>query len=267
MTSSQVGRRTIGPVGPSISQISYGTMRLRGTTAEAAQLLHDLAERGITTHHSSAEYDSHGLYLAALKAARIRAEHIVKLSSPSFDTDRFDCSNIKRAVHEELSTLGTDRLASVQWLFRTPDAQDLSGRQAALADQTEAIQACFAEMILTGDIADVSVFGYHPDFAKAALDVLPTSTMCDYLNLSETQNVPLLDRLDSFLAIRPLAGGGLIEGRSPEELAHALRWPLLHPKVSTIILSVNSPAHVEAAIAAAGSVMPDRDLFNQGIEA
>lgn len=260
-----VSRRTIGPDGPAISQITYGTMRLRGTVGEAASHLRLLHDFGITTHHSSHEYDSHPLYLEALALAGVSRsfEHIVKLSSPSFESNRFDAAEMRRLVHSELKSLGTERLTSVQWLVRTPDAQDTKGRIRALREQSSEIFQCFDEMIQRGEIADVSVFTYHPDFARPAIENLPDPSICDYLNLQETQNVPFLDDVDAFFALRPLAAGSMTD--TPEITRRALQWPLLHPRVTTIILSANSIDHVRAAVDAAGQTTPDEDRFLQDL--
>jgi aryl-alcohol dehydrogenase-like predicted oxidoreductase len=256
-------RRTIGPGGPEISQITYGTMRLRGSVGEAADLLRHLHDHGITTHHSCHEYDTHNLYLEALRKAQPGRsfEHIVKLSSPSFDSDRFDAKTMRDLVEAELASLGTDQLASVQWLVRTPDAQDLQRRLAVLEQQAVEIGTCFTEMVEAGDIANISVFTYHPDFADPAMNALPSRTICDYLNLAETDLCGHLDRVDSYLAIRPLGGGTLLT-----DVATALRWPLLHPKVSTIILSANDASHVAQAIDSAGQTLPDQSSFEAALD-
>ncbi len=262
LLSTPVARRRIRPDSDAdVSQIAFGTMRLRGTVGEAAAHLNELHDRGITTHHSSREYDAHELYLQALKRCERSAtfEHIVKLSSPSFDGEQFDPAAINQLVHEELQTLGTDRLASVQWLFRTPDAQNVDRRLELLADQAEVIDACFSELIKRGDIADVSVFTYHPSFARPALEALPTTSLCDYLNLAETDNAQFLDDVVSFYAIRPLGAGAMTT--SADEVARALEWPLLHPTVKTIVLSANSIEHVQSAVDAAGRTQPDVQRF------
>ena len=264
-TNHPVARRLIHTDGPDVSQISYGTMRLRGTAPEAAAHLRLLSDHGITTHHSSHEYDSHALYLEALAlcssngGSSMRFEHIVKLSSPSFDSDRFEPQRVKQLVHEELQSLGTNRLTSVQWLFRTPEAQDIDTRLHLLAEQAHDVRSCFNELIQAGDIADVSVFTYHPRFALPAVEALPTASLCDYLNLVETQNVAFLDDITSFFAIRPLAAGAM--ATSAEDTAKALQWPLLHPTVKSIILSANSPDHVQTAVHAAGQISPDLPRF------
>ena len=265
ITSDPVARRALHAAGPHVSQISYGTMRLRGTAQEAADHLRLLSDHGITTHHSSHEYDSHALYIEALARCastgghRSHFEHIVKLSSPSFDTDRFEPQRIRQMVHDELQSLGADRLTSVQWLFRTPDAQDIETRLRLLADQAHAVHACFDALIQAGDIADVSVFAYHPRFAEPAMRALPTASLCDYLNLAETQNAVFLDDISSFFAIRPLAAGAM--ATTAEDASKALQWPLLHPTVKTVILSANSPDHVLAAVDAAGQTSPDLARF------
>lgn len=244
-------------------------------------LLHDA---GIDTHHSSHEYDSHQLYLDSLKAARAtgrRFEHIVKLSEPSFDQNHFDGTRLTDLVDRELETLGVDSLASVQWLYRTPDAQDTEGRLAGLRRHAEEISAWAESQLSSGRIRNLSVFPYAMVFASSAAELGISNTPATYLNLAELESTVLLGRCDGFIALRPLSGGRLVaDSPEPDDLvdpraaaahlaplspteraAAALRFPLLHPAVTTTVVSINSPGHLDSVLEAAGDVEPDLDRF------
>lgn len=283
-----VKRRTLGPSGPSLSQITYGTMRLTpeavGEQSPADHLcrLHDL---GVDTHHSSYEYDSHAVYLDALDQARRTGrafQHIVKLSEPGFDSNRFDGSRLTSLIDNELSSLGAETIASVQWLFRTPDAQDSDGRIAGFNSQRDEIAAWSATQIKAGKIQNLSVFPYSLSFANAVIESGITGTLTTYLNLAELEATPLLDGCDGFIALRPLAGGRLTMddpqadelvdprraaaylaqiGDPAKRVATAARFALLHPSVTTTVVSVNSPSNVEAMVEAAGDIDADRAGF------
>jgi aryl-alcohol dehydrogenase-like predicted oxidoreductase len=275
-----------------VSQLTYGTMQLRANAdgRSASDLLCHLHDLGVDTHHSSHEYDTHPLYLDALTEARTTGRtfhHLVKLSAPSFDNNRFDSAALHSLVDAELAALGTERLASVQWLARTPDASDLAGRLQLLRDQNDEILGCFDELVASGKVANVSSFPYHPDFASAAIASTTATTLCTYLNLAELEYVELLDRATSFIAIRPLAAGTLLADpadrpepgteppgapagratlarRCPDPARRAgvaTTFPLLSPRVATVVVSMNSAHHIESLVEAAGSVTPDADAF------
>ena len=255
--------RTIGRHGPEISQVTYGTMRLRAETdgRSAAQLLLDLSEAGIDTHHSSHEYDTHHLYLDALGVAKrqgLSFKHIVKLTSPNWEDTKFNPTAIRDLVDRELRSLGAETLVSVQWLFRTSDPQNDTTRIRQLREQESEIRSTFSDLIEAGKICDVSIFPYSVAFARKALEVVPTPTLCTYLNLRELEYVDLLTDLESWIAIRPLAGGEIVD---QHEIAAALRFPLLHPKVATIIVSANQKRNVDQLLAATASVEPNEAKF------
>ncbi len=253
-------RRSIGPSGPQVSQLSYGSMRLpEWSPSVCADWLCRLHDSGIDTHHSSHEYDSHALYLRGLTQARRTGRtfaHIAKLSSPSFDSSRFDARRFAELVDNELASLGSETVTNVQWLVRTPDAQDDPSRLAVLVDQHEEITECFETLIAAGKVETFSVFPYSESFAHAALATLPSVALAAYLNLGEREYTQFLELYDSFIAIRPLGGGQL--GLDP---LGALEFSLLHPTVSTSVVSVNSEEHLTAALAAVANLAPDRNRF------
>ncbi len=260
-----VGRRQLGPDGPWLSEICYGTMRLPETVdgRPAADYLCRLHDEGIDTHHSSHEYDAHPVYLDALATAKRsgrRFKHIVKMSEPSFDADRFDGRRLSALLDSQLMALDIDQVASLQWLLRTPDAGNSEGRIATMTDQRDEIEAWIVEQKASGKVADVSVFPYSVGFGAAAVDLGLSRTLCTYLNLEELEYVPLLDQFEAFIAIRPLAGGKLID-----QATDAIRFTLLHPKVTTTVLSVNSEAHLGPALTAVDGLTPDQDEFDRRV--
>ena len=283
-----VGRRRLGSQGPWLSEITYGTMRLTEGIdgASAADYLCLLHDHGIDTHHSSHEYDSHERYLEALRRARSTGrtfQHIVKLSEPSFDHERFDGDRLTKRLDAELTTLGVDEITSLQWLYRTPDSQNTEARVVGLRDQQDEIRSWIETQLRSGKVGNVSVFPYSVGFARAALEVGLSTTLATYLNLVELDYVSLLDEVDGFIAIRPLAGGRLVspgdgagsEGLSlassrylagcrtgAERVGMAVRFSLLHPAVATSVISINSSSHLEAVLCAVAGQTSDRAEFD-----
>jgi len=288
-----IARRRLGATGPWLSEITFGTMRMPAAVDASAAadhlcLLHD---QGIDTHHSSYEYESHGRYREALSKAKATGrefQHIVKLSEPSFDADRFNGKRLSALLDAELSSLDIEQVASLQWLFRTPDAQNSEGRIATMAEQADEIGAWIEAQTKAGKVANVSVFPYSVDFATAAIDLGLSDTLATYLNLAELDYVPLLDGVEGFIAIRPLAGGRLaqadpdaggdpppgavdISGASAylqgldtaaERAAAAISFSLLHPAVTTTVVSVSSTSHLESLVQGVAGQQPDQARFN-----
>lgn len=266
--------------GQSLSQITYGSMRIQSLTDDGldpAHLLIELHDAGITTHHSSSEYPNHLLYLEGLAKAKDAGrnfQHIVKVADPSFDDECFDQGRLVARIDAELSTLRTERIESVQWLFRTGDVHDTKGRIERLAEQRSEIAEVMQRLCDSGKVGEFSCFPYNMDFAAAAA-TLPIGTLTTYLNLFERGALQGRGDFDNVIAIRPFAGSnvplneateftkleqrGLITADAcPYEVA--ITFPLLSSWVSTVIVSANSAASRELAVRA-GEVLPDDMRF------
>ncbi|MEM7325633.1 MAG: aldo/keto reductase [Actinomycetota bacterium] len=259
--------RRIGGDGPAVSQICYGAMRLAAEVdgLTAADHLCRLHDAGITTIHSSHEYPTDQVLIDALASATGAGrsfEHIVKLAEPSFDERSFDAARLTRAVDRRLADLHTERLDCIQWMIRTPEPQDDAGTVGALEEGRDRINTCMAELVAAGKIGSMALFPYTRAIAEAAIDGGTAQNLAVYLNPEEDDYTDLADRCRSVIAIRPLAGGSLTAA-GPDAVGDALRYPLLHPAVATTIVSINSTAHVSAAVTAAGGTVPDRDAFDE----
>ena len=232
------------------------------SAADHLCLIHDA---GIDTIHSSHEYDADPVLLAALAAASKtgrRFRHIVKLAEPGFDQDHFNGARLEAAVDRRLGELGAERLDCVQWLIRTPKPQEDQRTGAAVRDGLDDMAATIDRLVGAGKVGTVALFPYTGPIAATVLDHGLVSILTVYLNRVEDDFTDLADRGATLIAIRPLAGGRLITD-DPDSVATALRYPLLHPAVATVMVSVNSTAHLEALVAAAGSTAPDRAAFDR----
>lgn len=256
-------------------------LRLDSPLDEQADHLCRLHDLGVDTHHSSHEYDSHSAYLAALAKAQQSGRsfhHIVKLAEPGFDDHRFNPARLTALLDQQLEDLNAETIASVQWLFRTPDPQNDSARIPTVADQIGEITAWASHQIDVGKMQNLSFFPYSTPFAETLMDLGLSATPTMYLNLLELESVNLLGRSDGFIAIRPLAGGRLVDPSSPDRLsdtidvrdsegnlmtaaAVALRFTLLHPGVTTSVLSVNSADHLDQLLVAMATEA-DPEAFN-----
>lgn len=241
-------------------------MRLTAQIDEASAAIHlcRLYDEGIDTIHSSHEYPTDPILIEAVRAAGKTGRtfrHITKLAEPSYDHHRFDARRLEAAVDQRLVDLGVKQLTCIQWMVRTPTPQDNSSTLEVLEEDRSQILDCLDGLLASGKIGAVALFPYTRAVAEAAIDGGIATTLTVYLNRIEDEYTDLADAGVSILAIRPLAGGSLADDR-PSLIADAIRYPLLHPSVATTIVSLNSTAHLEAAVKAAGSVCPDQARFS-----
>ena len=267
-------RRELGRSGIDLSALTFGSMRLRPATVgedDAIALLHSLLDGGVNTFHSSREYESYDYFCAVLrKTLRSRGptavQHVAKIAVPHFDESRFSASKFRARVDQELVALGTERIDVVQWLVRhqpNEDALRLPILKQAASEFTE----CWAELRRAGKVGALTVFPYTVPFAREALQLDDCVGLATYLNLLETDYGPLLDgmhdRGQGLLAIRPLAAAKLpasattsgpvsnalaaLEIAQEELTAFCLSFPLLHPAVASVVISVSSKSHAAFA--------------------
>jgi aryl-alcohol dehydrogenase-like predicted oxidoreductase len=292
-------RRNFGDSGLSLSALSFGCMRLDAeqfTLRKALDLVLYLYDHGVTSFHSSHEYDSFVFYCKVMRAFRrtrpsAEIEHISKIGVPHFDEENFSPHRLVELIDTQLKALGTDHIDIVQWLVRHSPNED-APRLALLEDCREAVAETWAELRIAGKVGILASFPYSPAFADAALRLPSCRGLVTYLNPAELDDAVFLDRLQrdgqGFVAIRPLFGGRVTSramfsdaetttvlsptfrklGVAPEDVTHyALRFPLLHPTVASVMVGVSSLAHAEAAIAATAEVAPNKIEFTRALAA
>lgn len=267
-------RRRFGGREVELSALSFGSMRLRAERSDRQhlELLLHLVDRGVTTFHSSSEYETFPRFtslLRELQRARpqARLEHVVKLAAPHFGEDRFVVADLVRRLDAYRAALSSPRIDVVQWMVRFDLQQEnrrLQILQESAAELGDAV-ACLREQ---GWIGAFACFPYTQGFAQAVLAQPWCDGLVDYLNLHERERVALLPELQragqGLVALRPLLAGELIGRASP---AAALRFPLLHPAVASEVLSIGSIAHAEVAFAALDELRPDPDAFQSAAQA
>lgn len=285
-----------------LSPLAFGSMRLdpaRLDTAAAARLFAGLHDRGVTTYHSSAEYETFGHFAGALRAFRAArpgaaVQHVVKVASPHFGEDAFSAARFEAQVDAYLAALDAERLDVVQWLVRqTPNT--LERRSAALHASRDALAEAWDRLHATGKVGALASFPYCPGFAAEVLAVPRCAGLATYLNPAELEYVPFLNMDGAgFVAIRPLAAGLLTpEGlrrpygdadreaqpqrvlRGLERLgwnrqgvaAHAVRFCLTHPGVACAVVSISTEAHAAQLADAAEGARVDAPAFLHAVEA
>jgi aryl-alcohol dehydrogenase-like predicted oxidoreductase len=264
-----VPRRAFGGSGVELSTLALGTMRMmapRFDADSALRLLLHLADHGVTSFHVSHEYDSYRFVcdaLAALKRARPSAgiEIIAKLAAPHFDETAFSPQRLSERIDGLLQRLPAARIDVVQWMIRHTPNED-APRLDILARDRGAIAEAAGRLKADGKIGAFAVFPYSEPFRQAVLPEPFVDGLVDYLNTSELEAAPWLDRLlaagQGLVAMRPLFAGKLAQ--DPAAADAALRFPLLHPATAAIVVSLSNLAQAEQAIVAAG-VTADEGAF------
>jgi aryl-alcohol dehydrogenase-like predicted oxidoreductase len=263
-------RRPLGDSGVDLSALTFGSMRIEvypTPDSHWERLLLCLIDAGVTSFHSSHEYESYPRFCRLINKVRrarptVRLQHIVKLAAPNFDEGRFQASLFRARVDSELKNLGADRLDVVQWLVRqtaTPTSEER--RLAMLRQALPELEAEWMTLRAAGKVGALTSFPYTRPFAKEVLQSKICNGLTSYLNPAELEYADWLDDMGAagqgFIAIRPLCAGKVVDPRG------ALRFALLHPTVASAILGVSSFSHAETAIAAVETANADAAEFHR----
>lgn len=288
--------REFGRSGITLSPVTFGSMRLNPDkidSSAAVELITYLYQNGINTFHSSHEYETDRFFCQVLqkfRASHPNAEikHIAKIGVPHFDETRFDSTKLVTAIENRLQQLGTERIDVVQWLVRHQPNDDRH-RLPILTECQQELTHTWTRLQNEGKVGALASFPYSVPFAKAVLEFPICQGLVTYLNLLELEMTPLLTQMErsrqGYVAIRPLGGGAIASSavrgtKNPTDkilsvkaiakslnlpeadlTEFAISFPLLHPAVSSVMVSVTSIEHAEEIVAAASNVVSDRDRF------
>ena len=255
MTSTQ---RAGGRLG--LSPICFGTMRLdrTGRAAEAAALLREAHEGGVTSFHTSSEYETFPLFREAWTQARrdglTGARVIAKVASPHFNEPAFSAETFRAKVEAYLQGLGLERLDVVQWLLRFYLKQE-PARLAILNDSAAEIGEVTDALKREGKIGHLVSFPYTASLAREVVEHSWCEGLALYINPLEREMDPEAERCaalgKSVVAIRPYAAGRLFTETSlgaEEALEHVFGTP----GVETAVVSVSSREHLQPLLRWAG---------------
>lgn len=248
-------RPTIGPV--AVSPVIYGSMRLepaRFDRAAAAGVLIAALDRGITTFHCSSEYATFEHYCAALDDARaarpsVAITHIVKLATPHYQEDAVSPAAFEAKLAMYRDKLGADTIDVVQWMLRY-DMKDEAGRRAIYTRDKDLLADTVAGLKARGWLRACVGFPYTVGFAQDFAADDWHDGFAFYVNANETEYLPIAAAGaaagKATLAIRPLAAGALAA-----DPAAAVRFALAQKGVAGAVISANSEAHLDSALAGA----------------
>ena len=290
--------REFGQSGIKLSPITFGSMRLDPNRIEleaAVELLTYLYDRGVNTFHSSHEYETDPFFCQVMQQFRAHhpgAEivHIAKIGVPHFGETEFNSAKLVTLIENRLQQLDTERIDLVQWLVRQQPNDD-QHRLPILAACQEELRETWAQLQKQGKVGALASFPYSVPFAEAVLQFPTCGGLVTYLNLLELEMTPFLEQMEQngqgYIAIRPL-GGGLITTKTLAQQEEnnindvnklegmlstleipiadltkfAVQFPLLHPAVASVMVSVTSINHAAEIVAAVDGLKSDRHVFN-----
>jgi len=305
--------RRLGGTDLDVSVICLGPMRAaakepgedaRSTGGEAA--LRAAIDAGVNFLHSSYEYGTRWMMGRVLKdhPKRHDLHHVIKVPVPDFaDRGRFDEAKFRLRVEEALKELHAERIAVLQWMWRSEPNKD-SLRLPMLPAIMDDVWAAFETMREEGKAGHLMTFPYTVASARAALDTDRFAGLVAYYNPIEMEMAELFDELErramGFLCIRPLCEGILTDARDPARMgpddrfrdaeyagvlakrakvaeafaaeiggsmtAFAIRFALASPLVASVIVGLNTPAQVEGIAAAVEGDLPSPRLVARVFE-
>lgn len=258
-----IAPRALGAV--RVSPIAFGSMRIHERALDDAAweaLLREAIARGVTTLHSSSEYESYPRFRGLVARLRgLPVQHVVKLADPHFGEAGFDAARLEARVDAYLAELGAERIDVVQWMWRG-DLKDEPGRLAGFDRARGAIRAAFEDLRKKGKLGAVAPFPYTAAFADRVIgggggggsgDGGP---LCEglavYLGPAEREMLPQIRAAAragmGIVAIRPLAAGKALAGHTA---ADCVREVLAEPGVATAVVTFSSRAHLDDLCAGA----------------
>ncbi|WP_316978882.1 aldo/keto reductase [Shumkonia mesophila] len=296
-----------------VSVICLGPMRAaaktpggdaRSKAGEAA--LRAALDAGINFLHSSYEYETRWMMERVLRdhPKRHDVHHVIKVPVPDFkDGGRFDAAKFRLRVEEALTDLHAERIAVLQWMWRSEPNEDAL-RLPMLPAVMDDVWATFEKMKAEGKVGHLMTFPYTVPCARAAIETGRFAGLIAYYNPIEMEMAELFPEMErrgmGFLCIRPLYEGILTDARDPARLkaddrfrepryakdlarrariaesfaaeigasmtGFAVRFALASPLVGSVIVGLNSPAQVEGIAAAVAGDLPDPSLVGRAYD-
>jgi aryl-alcohol dehydrogenase-like predicted oxidoreductase len=303
--------RRLGGTDLDVSVICLGPMRAAakepGTDEKSSageRALRSALDLGVNFLHSSYEYGTRWMMGRVLKDHPKRADlhHVIKVPVPDFtDGDRFDQAKFRLRIEEALRELHADRIAVLQWMWRSDPNND-ERRLPLLGRIRDEVVASFEKMCDEGKAGYLMTFPYTVATAQAAIQTGKFAGLIAYYNLAEMEMADLFGDLErrrmGFIAIRPLYEGILTDERAtpregdrftaPEHApalarrrkiaeafhdeigesmtAFAIRFALAEPVVASLVVGLNRPEQVDGIARAIEGPSPSRQVVRRAQE-
>jgi aryl-alcohol dehydrogenase-like predicted oxidoreductase len=277
-TSLPGGTWTLGDL--PVTRVGYGAMQLAGPGVMGPPADHDGAlavlkeavDLGITHIDTSDAYGPHVTNQLIREALHPYPEslHIVTKVGATRDAQggwppARDPSSVRRAVHENLATLGLEVLDLVNMRVGNP----LGPKAGSLAEPFETL----VELQREGLIRHLGVSNVTADQVAEARSIAPIVCVQNMYNLAYRQDDPLIDELAvqgiAYVPFFPLGGFSPLQSSAlsavaarldATPMAVALAW-LLHRSPNILLIpGTSSTAHLRENVAGAGLALTADDL-------
>jgi aryl-alcohol dehydrogenase-like predicted oxidoreductase len=235
-------------------RLIFGTMRLgevERSIEDWVAFFQDVHAMGITSLHSSSEYDTFPLLCEILRELAKadnspKFRHVVKLAEPSFDDSGFDAARLEAKVAGYSAAFGVDCVDDVQWMWRhnlADDGERIETFKRNLPALTDAVESLKSQ----GKIGRFFCFPYSSAFANEALRAAAIDGLTVYRNAQETEyDAAIADCAElgkPVLVIRPLNAGKVLD-QSAMSAAENVRYSLNLPAIAAGIISSNKLDHI-----------------------
>lgn len=246
------------PVEITARSIVFGSMRMLEYDYSLdywVQLFSDLHDFGVTTFHSSNEYESFPFFCEVLSVFRVKyplkkIKHIVKIAEPHFHINEFDGFRLEKKIDEYCTQLNVDKIDVVQWMWRG-NLEDHLLRESFFEKYDSEIKESVFQIKSSGKIDRFCCFPYSENFALAAIKKEYVDGLIVYRNLVEQEYDDALLSSESLgkesYVLRPLnAGKALLEeDQTPKKLIH---FALDFPNLIGAIVSISSMTKIKQLI-------------------
>jgi diketogulonate reductase-like aldo/keto reductase len=272
--------------GVRFSQIAFGTMRFNASDfcnciKIGTSFLNEIYNSGITTFHSSQEYETFDFFSECLNnlykdVKKNKIEHIVKIAAPHFKDDSFNSNLLEQRIDNFLIKTGAESIDVVQWLLRHEPNIDYDRLQILTNCRAE-FQEKMQSLKKKGKIKSWYSFPYSERFATKVISLEGCSGIIDYLNFLELQDPFVIEMLknnsQSFIALRPLYAKKVLEmsdsnvnellsiTKSSVLVEAAMKFPLLCSVVKTEVVSIRTKSQLASTNKYAATIIPDDNLF------
>lgn len=219
------------------------------------ELFEDLYDSGVTTFHSSNEYESFDLFCKVIivfqkKNPEKNIKHIVKIAEPHFNLNFFDANLLEEKINEYCFKLNLSSINIIQWMWRG-NLQDNFEREQLFEQYYPEVEKMIIHLKKINKIEKFYCFPYSLDFALSAIKKNHIDGLIVYRNILEKEYdiaLQLAAELNkkSYI-IRPLYAGKALSGvnQSPKSL---VQWALNFPNIEGAIISISKISRLKEII-------------------
>jgi hypothetical protein len=239
-------------------KLVFGSMRMLEYSYSLeywVDLFEDLYDFGVTTFHSSNEYESFPFFCKVItvfqkKNPDKKIHHIIKIAEPHFNINTFDANLLEGKINEYCRNLNVSSIENIQWMWRG-NLQNNVQREQLFDRNYPEIEKAILNLKKTNKIKKFYCFPYNLDFALSAIKKDQIDGLIVYRNVLEKEYDTAL-KLGAKLnkksyIIRPLNAGKALSGVNQSSKS-LVQWALNFPNIEGAIISISSVSRLKEII-------------------